>query len=361
MTLDKCKALATAILAVALLLGPLSPPNAGAQAYAAATTRDGHKDFDFEFGTWRTHYRLLKHRLAGDHEWYDCYGTSIVRPYWKGYGNLEDGDLACPNKYIGGLTLRLYDAATHQWSLWWGTRKLGVVPPQQVGHFDASGVGDFYAHDIQEGKHVIIRFEWTRVNGNPHFAQAFSADDGKTWETNWTTDYEPVAPSTKGVWNAPPTVGDGHNGFDFLLGTWRTHYRRLRHPLAGDREWYSCEGTAVVTPFWSGSGNLEDGDLQCPGKYIAGVTLRVYNATTKQWQLWFGTKTLGLLTPPQIGTFDARGVGEFYCNDTWNGKPIIVRYKWTVRDGHPYFEQAFSPDKGKTWETNWTTVYDRAS
>src|SRR5579863_5222100 len=68
----------------------------------APTARDGIHDFDFEFGTWRTHYRLLKDRLAGSHVWYDCFGTSLVRPFWNGGGNLEDGDLKCPSKYVGG-------------------------------------------------------------------------------------------------------------------------------------------------------------------------------------------------------------------------------------------------------------------
>ena len=353
------KTIAIVLFALALSIGTVGTP-ASAQSDATPTTRNGQSDWNFLFGTWRTHYRLLRHRLVNDHEWYSCEGTSVIRPFWGGDGNLEDGDLHCSNRYVGGLTLRLYNPTTHQWSLWWGTRQLGVIPPQQVGHFDANGVGKFYAHDIQEGKNVIIRFQWTQVSGHPHFEQAFSADNGKTWETNWTTDYDRVPSSTKGVWNTTDTASDGHTGFDFLAGTWRTHYRRLRHPLSGDHVWYSCEGTAVVRPFWGGSANLEDGDVHCPSSFIDGVTLRVFTAASKQWQLWWGTKTLGLLKPPQVGKFDRNGVGEFFARDTWKGKAIIVRYKWAVRDGKPYFEQAFSADGGKTWETNWTTIYERA-
>lgn len=327
----------------------------------AAAPRDGMRDFNFEYGTWRTHYRLLKERLANSHDWYDCYGTSVIKPFWDGQGNLEDGDLQCPNRYIGGMTVRTYDTQTHQWTIWWGTKKLGIVPPPQVGHFDDAGVGEFYAHDVQVGKHVIIRFRWTHPGGVPHFEQAFSADNGKTWETNWTTDYQRVSASSKGVWNATAPSGDGHDGFDFLLGKWNTHYERLRHPLANDNVWYPCEGHSTVTAFWGGAGNIEDGDLQCPGgKAIRGVTVRVYNATTHQWQLWWGTTTAGLLTPPQAGSFNAAGVGIFDAPDTWKGKPIVVRYKWQKRDGKPYYEQYFSPDAGKTWEKNWTTVYTHA-
>lgn len=328
------------------------------QADAQPALRDGHRDFNFEYGTWRTHYRLLKHRLVGDPEWMDCFGTSVIRPFWDGYGNLEDGDLQCPTKYYGGVTLRLYDAATHEWSLWWGTKKDGLVPPQQIGHFDANGAGNFYARDVQGGRHVIIRFRWNTVNGNPHFEQAFSPDNGRTWETNWTTDYQRVPPSSAGVWNVKAPVDDGHEGFNFLLGSWKTHYKRLRHPLSNNHDWYGCDGTSVVKSFWSGAGNLEDGDLRCStGAYISGVTLRLYNTNTHQWQLWFGTRKAGLLSPPQVGRFNANGVGVFDAQDTWKGKPVVVRYKWTQRHGHPYFEQSFSPDNGKSWETNWTTTY----
>lgn len=173
------RTLTAAVLTALILMG----------AAPATSAPDGSDGFNFLFGTWRTHYRLLRHRLVNNHQWYSCEGTSVVRPFWNGEGNLEDGDLTCDNRYVGGLTLRLYDRATHQWQLWWGTRKLGVVPPDQVGRFDSSGVGNFYARDIQEGKHVIIRFHWSHPNGVPHFEQAFSADNGKTWETNLTIRY----------------------------------------------------------------------------------------------------------------------------------------------------------------------------
>jgi hypothetical protein len=350
-------ALFATALGAAPVPAPIPPPN----FVPSATARDGSKDFDFELGTWRTHYRLLKHRLSGDHEWEDCYGTSVIRSFWAGSANLEDGDLKCPRRYIGGMTLRLYDARTHQWSLWWGTRALGVSPPQQVGHFDASGVGRFYAYDIWQGKPIICRFQWTKVDGNPHFEQAFSVDHGKTWETNWTTDYVRVAPSTKGVWNAAGDARDGHDEFGFLIGSWRTHYARLRHPLANDHHWYNCEGTATVRSFWGGSGNLEDGDLRCPTRYIRGLTLRLYDAATHRWMLYWGTQKGGLAQGlPQVGRFDTQGVGEFFAPDTFDGKPVIVRYRWEVRRGNPHFEQAFSADKGKTWETNWTTDYTAA-
>ena len=193
------RTIATAVIVTAVLLvGPLFAFGA---TTAAATARDGHKDFDFLFGTWRTHYKLLRHRLSNNHEWYDCEGASVIRHFWNGSANLEDGDLHCPppRGYVHGMTLRLYDAASHQWSLYWGTTKLGLVMPPQVGHFDKNGVGEFFAHDTFQGKPIIVRFRWTVLKGDhPHFEQAFSADNGGTWETNWITDYTRTTPATSG-------------------------------------------------------------------------------------------------------------------------------------------------------------------
>ena len=185
-------------LVAALLCTSLSPTDAAAPApLVTSTSRDGHRDFDFLLGTWRTHYRLLRKRLAHSREWYDCYGTSVVRAFWNGSANLEDGDLRCPNRYIGGMTLRLYNADTHQWSLWWGTRKLGLVPPAQVGHFQ-DGVGNFYARDTYEGTPIVVRFRWNEpAPEHPRFEQAFSTDGGRTWETNWTTDYTRASTAAK--------------------------------------------------------------------------------------------------------------------------------------------------------------------
>jgi hypothetical protein len=155
------------------------------------TTHDGRHDFDFLLGKWHTHYRLLRNRLVHDNVWYDCSGESVVRPFWGGEGNLEVGDLRCPppRGHVEGMTLRMYDRDTHQWSLWWGTKKLGLSPPPQVGHFNDAGTGEFYADDTFKGQPIVVRFQWTQVKGLPHFEQAFSTDNGKTWETNWICDY----------------------------------------------------------------------------------------------------------------------------------------------------------------------------
>jgi hypothetical protein len=162
----------------------------------APTKRDGRHDFNFLLGRWTTHYRLLRHRLQNDNVWYDCDGKSEVRPFWDGAGNFEVGDLNCPppRGHVDAITLRLYDAESHQWSLYFGSKKGGLGLPPQVGHFDANGVGDFFAADTFEGRPIVVRYRWSLLPGDrPHFEQAFSTDNGATWETNWTCDYTPVS------------------------------------------------------------------------------------------------------------------------------------------------------------------------
>lgn len=309
---------------------------------AAPTARDGRNDFNFTYGTWRTHYRVLKDRLVGSHQWYECHGTSVFSPIWGGNGNLEEGEMKCPNRYTVLMTLRLYDAQTHQWTLWWGTKKLGMPPPPQVGHWGANGVGDFYSYDKWKGTPVICRYRWTVVNGAIHFEQAYSTDGGKSWEVNWITDAERVSSSR--VWNATAPRGDGHNGFDFLVGTWRTHS-------------FACDGTSTVRPFWGGGADIEETDTHCPAQHMVGVMVRLYDPATHQWSLYSGTQKQGLALPPKVGKFGADGAGDFFGRDTFEGKPIAVRYRWSRHNGNPRFEEAFSADNGKTWQTVRTTDY----
>jgi hypothetical protein len=190
----------TIFVAAALLISPPFWTPTLAATTATTTARDGQKDFEFLIGTWRTRYKRLRHPLSKSHDWYGCEGTSVVRQFWNGGANIEDGDLRCPHEYIGGMTLRLYSTTSHQWSLYWGTKKRGLAMPPQVGHFDANGVGEFFADDTFAGKPIVVRYKWTRLSGDhPHFDQAFSADGGRTWETNWSTDYTRTPLAVKSV------------------------------------------------------------------------------------------------------------------------------------------------------------------
>ena len=147
------------------------------------------------------------------------------------------------------------------------------------------------------------------------------------------------------------------NDFDFLLGSWRVHHRRLKERLAGNHDWIEFEGTCVMQKILGGAGNLDENVLDFPGDAYRAVTLRTYDAAKRQWSIWWvDGRNPGHLDPPLVGGFKD-GVGTFHAEHTFRGKPIWVRFLWTNRTNQPRWEQAFSEDKGNTWETNWTMEF----
>lgn len=157
----------------------------------AVTLRDGQHDFDFELGTWKIHLKRLEHRLTGSTTWVEFDGTSVTRKVWGGRADLEEFETDSPvGGHIEGLTLRLYDPQTHQWSLYWATSKSGTIGPPTIGQFK-DGRGEFYDTEPSgpDGRSILVRFIWSKTDTNsPHFEQSFSDDGGKTWEVNWITD-----------------------------------------------------------------------------------------------------------------------------------------------------------------------------
>lgn len=180
----------SAFAMAAVALAPLSAdPQAANQTQASPTTRDGTHDFDFLIGTWKEHFKVLRHPLTGSHEWYGFDGTSTMRTMWGGKSNIEEDVLLRSAGPADALTLRLYDPKTRQWSIYFGTLKSGLDAIPQVGHFDANGVGKFYGNETIGGKPLVVRYTWTHDKSNSWlFKQAFSADHGKTWEDNWISN-----------------------------------------------------------------------------------------------------------------------------------------------------------------------------
>lgn len=155
---------------------------------------------------------------------------------------------------------------------------------------------------------------------------------------------------------------DGQHDFDFALGTWKAHLKRLDHPLTGSSTWVEFDGTFVARKVWDGRAMIEEVELDSPGGHIEGLTLRLYNPQTHQWSIyWANSKNGAMDTSPQVGQFK-NGRGEFYGTDTLKGKLIYVRFVWTnTNTSTPHFEQSYSDDGGKTWEVNWTTDQTRMS
>lgn len=154
--------------------------------------------------------------------------------------------------------------------------------------------------------------------------------------------------------------GDPQRAFDFEIGTWKTHLKRLVRPLTGSTTWVEYQGTTVVRKVWDGRANLVELNVDGPAGRIEALSLRLYSPQTRQWSLSFASAGSGEMSmPPAIGGF-RNGRGEFFNQETLNGKPILVRF--VISDITPAscrFEQAFSDDGGKTWEVNWIATDTR--
>jgi hypothetical protein len=156
-----------------------------AVAGAPATPRDGPHDFDFAIGAWKTEVRRLLKPLSGSNEWVEYRGTSIVRRIWGGRGNTVELDVSGPAGRIEGLSLRLYNPQSRQWSLNYASSASGMLGVPTVGSF-ANRRGEFDDHEAIDGRMVMVRNVITDDTPRSiRFEQAYSTDGGRTWEVNW--------------------------------------------------------------------------------------------------------------------------------------------------------------------------------
>jgi hypothetical protein len=159
--------------------------------------------------------------------------------------------------------------------------------------------------------------------------------------------------------HAADTGRDGQKDFDFLIGQWKVHNRRLQNPLTESTTWYEFEATSVARHIWGGRANMEEFEADGPTGRIQGMAVRLYNAQSRQWSIYWGNSAKGVLDTPMIGEFK-NGRGEFYDQEMFEGRSIFVRFIWSeMTPTSCRWEQAFSPDGGKTWETNWVMQFTR--
>jgi hypothetical protein len=139
--------------------------------------------------------------------------------------------------------------------------------------------------------------------------------------------------------------------------------RRLQHPLTGSTTWTEMDGTTVNSKVWDGKANLAEVEADGPNGHLELLALRLFNPATKEWNVNFATSGVGELNTPTgrpiIGEFK-NGRGEFYDQEPYNGRAILVRFRiWPITAESAESEQAFSDDGGKTWEVNWINTYTR--
>ncbi|MCM2416585.1 hypothetical protein [Streptomyces sp. RKAG293] len=145
-------------------------------------------DFEFLVGTWTSTHRKLTKYLEGSEDWEEFAGISRCWSIFDGAGYMDE--IYFPGNELSGGTLRLYDASQDLWSLYWINSKTGLGLPPQVGRFEDTGRGHFLADDMVNGQPVKVNFEWSEITPTScRWTQLLSADEGRTWETTWVTDF----------------------------------------------------------------------------------------------------------------------------------------------------------------------------
>lgn len=154
------------------------------------------------------------------------------------------------------------------------------------------------------------------------------------------------------------TAPGGAGDFDFFVGSWTGRQRRLRAVLDGCGDWDEFTSSSRCWSLLDGAGNVDEVRFHELGS--AGVTLRLFDPAHQDWSLYWASSRDGLLAlPPVTGRFE-NGTGLFYSDETFQGREIRVRYTWTgITAETARWEQAFSTDRGRTWETNWTADFTR--
>lgn len=158
---------------------------------------------------------------------------------------------------------------------------------------------------------------------------------------------------------AAPELRDGAHDFDFEFGRWKAHIARRLKPLTGSTTWVEYDGLSVVRPVWGGQANLGELDIAGPAGRIQGMSLRLYDASARQWKIRWANSADSELGAPMVGSF-ANGRGLFYNQEALNGRAILVRFIFSNMAATSFrIEQAFSDDGGRNWEVNWISDFTR--
>ena len=157
------------------------------------------------------------------------------------------------------------------------------------------------------------------------------------------------------------TNHSGAADFDFLIGHWQVTHRQLKERLASCIEWVEFGGTMTTWKILGGLGNIDDTTLELPGGRYYAAAIRAFDAEKSHWSIWWlDGRHPGTIDAPMVGRFE-NSIGTFYADETFAGRPIRVRFRWTLPVvDRPRWEQAFSVDGGVTWETNWRMDFARA-
>ena len=158
--------------------------------------------------------------------------------------------------------------------------------------------------------------------------------------------------------SSAPTASGKHD-FDFLVGKWTIHNRRLEERLAGCTRWIEFEAEHEAWTILDGFGSFDRLITTWDGKFFEGVSLRIFDPKTGDWSIYWVDSWLLELQEPVVGRFeDGRGV--FFTKIQFEGREVRVRFVWSeIQADSARWEQAYSDDGGETWETNWVMEFTR--
>jgi hypothetical protein len=351
----------TAVFAAGILaatIGSIAPVHADEHTpkpAEAGINLTGSHGFDFLAGEWRVHHRRIS---AVSKKWVEFEGTVSHRSLMNGSANVEEYALDSPDGAYHALNLRAYDKKADRWSIWWLDERYPegpIGPPPAQGRFE-NGIGTFYTDYQQDGKPMRGRLMWSDITPtSARWQQATSADGGKTWEPNWFMELQrsqiPQARATR----------QKASDFAFLEGDWQVQHRYIRVKPDG-REWVEVPGTVSHREYQDGWANVEDYVMNGPGGPSYAVAMRSYNPKNAQWTVWWlDGRNPSSMEEPMKGRFES-GVGTFFGSTTIDGKPTRVHFTWSdTTTASPRWQQDYSYDDGKSWETVWIMQFQRGT
>jgi hypothetical protein len=311
-------------------------------------------DFDFLDGFFDVRSRRLSEPMSGgtgSGRWIESTATSIARIHLAGGVSVDE--LYFPDRKLHGMSVRVFDPVARRWSVYWVDSATGVLQPPVIGAWEG-GRCLLTRSDSFHGRPILCSYGWSDVGAHGgHWEQAFSVDDGKSWQLNWEMDF--IRRESRPDHTIDPRPA---TDFDFLTGRFQVEHRKLDQRLAGSDSWQTFSTTSEATTYFGGSISVDEIDLQ---DGVRGMTVRIRDPRTGLWSLYWINSRLGQLTTPVVGGFDEQP-GEFVgtAEEDFNGRPIIVRFIWSDISGDaPHWQQAFSEDNGQTWETNWHMSFTR--
>lgn len=328
-----------------------------ARALQAASPPAHADDWAWLTGNWDVRHRRLRQRMVGSNDWDTFDGRSAVWPTLGGLGNLDDNIVGLPSGPYRGVSLRAYDAASDTWAIWWmdGRDPTRIDPPVH-GRFEGD-TGIFTGRDTLRGKPILMRFAWRDIHGvAPWWEQAFSGDEGRSWEVNWRNWFTRTAHAASPL----PVLSDAPRDWDFLQGKWQVLHRRLRDPLAAGNDWEAFEGTLAQWPLLGGHGNALDVVMQVPGANKHLLWMHSHDPRTREWLAW----QLDLDNPTRIAE-PQRGLARdgaitFSGESSIGAQRLWTRTTWTpAGPGTARREQALSLDGGSRWSPWWTSELKR--